>query len=109
MVQASNLVADLEADPDYFAGDIAYDANIHWHDHYNPSPCWNEFVASHRSKKDPLTKFMVLTEDIDNPNRYIPETWVLAITDKNDANRKQKKIEDRNKSKKWKPRKDVGI
>lgn len=48
----------------------------------------------------------MLEEDIDDPSRYLPEIWTLAVIDKNDAKKKEKEIKDKNKSKKWKPMKE---
>jgi hypothetical protein len=109
MAEAITMMNSLASDPDYFGDDIAFDAYIHWHDHFNPSACRLEFVGSHRSKKDALTKYMALIEDVDNPSRFIPESWILAIDNKKDANRKEAKIKASHGDKKWKRRKDHGV
>lgn len=107
MAEAITMMNSLASDPDYFGDDIAYDAYIHWHDHLSLTSCRMELVGSHRSKKDALTKYMMLIEDIDNPSRFIPQSWILAIKSKSDASRKEAKIKSSQGGKKWKARKDV--
>ena len=102
-VQATNLSIELQGT--YFLG-LKTTTSIHWHDHYHPNPCVMELVLEHSSSTNKTDKWMMLEEDIDDPSRYLPEIWTLAVIDKNDAKNKEKEIQDRDKSKKWKPMKE---
>jgi len=115
--QATNLAAAYAADPDYFGdsgdGELAYKAVIHWHDHYNPTPCVIVPIAEHASNHDKKTKWTVIEEDIANdprwPDRYLPETFTLEAKNAGQAKQKENKVKAANPGKKWKPRKDHGI
>lgn len=60
-------------------------------------------ICDHSSDKTQTKNYIVLKEDIDNPARYIAETWVLRISDDQDAKKKEKAIKDFRPGKKWKP------
>lgn len=106
--QATNLASELQADPDYFAG-LATLTKLHWHGDYVFMPCWREFIVEHSSSKNAATNYFVLTEQITETPKYLPETWTLAAKTKQDAAKLEKKIKDRDITKKWKLREDHNI
>lgn len=105
--QAEELCAEFAADPDYFGdsgdGELAYQCFIHWHNG-DAMQCAAELIAEHHSNKKELKQYIIMeSEDA------LPERFILRCTSKQTADRLEKKIKDRDKAKKWKERKDIGI
>lgn len=105
--QATNLFTELQSG--IFDG-LKTTAQIHWHDHYNPTPCVMEFVAEHSSSTNKTDKWIQMVEDlVQDPNfstRYLAETWTVAVTSKQDAKDKEDTIKALRPGKQWKPVKE---